>query len=97
MLFQRSEYCVAQSLEIEKLTEQLHTTQYRFMELCEKYNVEIDDEVDVDEVDEVDELVSNYIQRCDDASAPLTLDDLDTTRQLREEAAAARALLEVDL
>jgi len=94
LLFQRSEYCVAQGLEIEKLTEQLHTTQYRFMELCEKYDVEIEDEDEDEDEDEVDELVSNYIQRCDDASAPLTLDDLDTTRRLREEAARA---LEVDL
>jgi hypothetical protein len=100
--FQQSEIIVMLNSQIEKLTDQLHTTQYCFMELCEKYDVDVeeddDDEEDDHDVVDVNELVSNYIQRCDDASAPLTLDDLDTTRRLREEAEArARALLEVDV
>lgn len=97
--FQQSEIIVMLNSQIEKLTDQLHTTQYHYMELCDKYDVEIEEEDDDhDVVVDVNELVSNYIQRCDDASAPLTLDDLDTTRQLREEAEAkAKALLEVDV
>lgn len=54
--------------QIEQLTERLYTTQYYYMELCEKFDVD------------VEEIVSDYIL---EENIPLTLDDLDTRTRIR--------------